>query len=87
MAIDLKYGHVTLEHGAHIPDDEPVVVFRAKHKLLPDLLIKYMVLCHQAGSPDRHLELIAATLDSVEEYQRQHPPVTPTSETSRAWMP
>ena len=86
MAIDRKYGRVTLEHGAHIPDDEPVVVFRAKDRLLPKVLAYYRLFCWKAGSPTRHLQLIDDSLEAVEQYQAAHPPVTPTSETSRAWM-
>jgi hypothetical protein len=98
MAIDRKYGRVTLEHGAHIPDDEPVVVFRARDKLLPKVLAYYRLFCWKAGSPRRHLELIDGSMEAVElelidgsmeaveRYQQEHAPVTPTSETSRAWM-
>lgn len=87
MPIDRKYGRVTLEHGAHIPDDEPVVVFRAKDRLLPKMLAYYRLFCWKAGSPRRHLGLIDDSLEAVERYQFEHPPVTPTSETSRAWLP
>lgn len=38
MAIDLKYGRVTLEN-ADIGEDEPVVVFRARDALLPKVLM------------------------------------------------
>lgn len=36
MAVDRKYGRVTLERGT-IGEDEPVVVFRAQDKMLPEL--------------------------------------------------
>jgi hypothetical protein len=87
MPIDSKYGHVTLEHGDHIPDDEPVVVFRAKDRLLPKVLAYYRLFCWKDGSPKRHLLLIDKALEAVQGYQADHPPVTPSSETSRAWMP
>jgi hypothetical protein len=86
MPIDRKYGRVALEHGAHIPDDEPVVVFRANDKLLPKVLAYYRLFCWKAGSPSRHLRLIDGSLEAVERYQQEHAPVVPTSETSRAWM-
>ncbi len=57
MAIDLKYGQVTTERGS-IGEDEPVVVFRAQDILLPKLLTMYYSLCKEAGSPEKHLELI-----------------------------
>jgi hypothetical protein len=37
MAVDKKYGRVTLENGS-IGEDEPVVVFRAQDVVLPRLL-------------------------------------------------
>jgi hypothetical protein len=85
MAIDGKYGRVTLEHGT-IGDDEPVIVFRAKDKLTPELLMHYRIMCAQAGSPQRHLDLIEAALDRFELWQSEHLTKVPDSESSRAWM-
>ncbi len=64
MGIDGKYGHVTIERGT-IADDEPVVVFRAQDKLLPGVLKIYRFLCEIAGSPERHLELIDQSAETV----------------------
>ncbi len=50
MAIDNKYGKVTLEHGT-IGEDEPVVVFRATDSFLPKLLAYYHSFCLRGGSP------------------------------------
>jgi hypothetical protein len=85
MAIDRKYGRVTLEHG-HIGEDEPVVVFRATDKLLPKVLAYYRLFCWKAGSPRRHLELIDDSLQAVEGWQQQNPAKTPDSEASREWL-
>lgn len=85
MAKDLKYGNVTLEHGT-IGEDEPVVVFRAKDVLLPALLAHYARLCAQAGSPPRHLELIAETTGRVNQWQNNNDTKVPDSEASREWM-
>lgn len=87
MAIDGKYGRVTLEHGGHIPDDEPVVVFRAKDKLLPQVLAHYHMLCMHAGSPMRHLRIISETFNRIKGWQSEHDTKVPDSETSKAWMP
>lgn len=87
MAYDGKYGHVTLEHGDHIPDDEPVIVFRAKDKLLPQVLAYYHMLCMEAGSPMRHLRILAEAHQRITGWQADHQTKTPDSETSRAWMP
>jgi hypothetical protein len=87
MGFDRKYGVVTTEHG-EIPDDEPVVVFRARDALLPALLAKYQQMCLEAGSPPRHYELISESLASVESWQRANPDRvrTPDSERSREWL-
>lgn len=79
MAIDSKYGHVTLEKGT-IGDDEPVVVFRAQDALLPKLLDIYRFLCEIAGSPSHHLRLIRETAQTVKGWQAQNKTKTPTSD-------
>jgi hypothetical protein len=71
MAIDLKYGRVTLEHGT-VGEDEPVVVFRAQDALLPTLLDLYVFLCRNAGSPERHVAGVHAAQQTVIEWQTDH---------------
>ncbi len=85
MAIDRKYGTVTLEHG-DIAADEPVVVFRAKDRLLPEVLAFYRGLCADSGSPDRHLDLIGESASAVVRWQAEHGNKVPDSESSRAWL-
>jgi hypothetical protein len=85
MAIDAKYGRVTLEHGT-IGEDEPVVVFRATDRLLPKVLAYYHLFCMREGSPRRHLDLILNSLDRVLAWQEAHPTRTPDSEASREWL-
>lgn len=86
MAIDAKYGKVTLEHGT-IGEDEPVVVFRAQDKHLPKLLAYYHLFCLREESPKRHLDLILESRDKVMVWQKSHPARvrTPNSEASKAW--
>lgn len=86
MPVDVKYGQVTMEHGDHIPADEPVFVFRAKDGTLPQVLRIYHTLCLAAGSPQRHLDWIMEAVQRVERWQRLHEVKVPDSETSRAWM-
>jgi hypothetical protein len=86
MAIDRKYGRVTLEHGT-IGEDEPVVVFRATDFLLPKVLMYYHLFCMKAGSPRRHLDLIMGTLETVKEWQSKNPVRVPNSEASKEWLP
>lgn len=87
MAVDGKYGKVTLEHG-DIGEDEPVIVFRAKDGILPELLHSYFKLCEAAKSPERHLELIKSSYATIRNWQEAHPDEvrTPTSESSKSWM-
>jgi hypothetical protein len=85
MAIDGKYGRVTLEHGT-IGEDEPVIVFRARDKLLPEVLDAYYDVCLRRSSPSRHLDLILETRDVVVDWQAKNGSRIPTSEASREWM-
>jgi hypothetical protein len=78
MGIDGKYGRVTLERGS-IGDDEPVVVFRAQDKLLPNILKVYGILCELAGSPSHHLELIHQSTVMVKNWQKENFTKTPES--------
>ena len=87
MGYDGKYGKVTTEHG-DIPADEPVIVFRGRDVMVPQVLIRYKALCEQHGSPQRHLVLVQEAIERIAEWQLQHEDRvrTPDSERSRAWM-
>jgi hypothetical protein len=85
VAIDHKYGKITLEHGM-IEEDEPVVVFRATDTFLPKLLAYYHLFCLRGGSPRRHLDLILDSREKVLAWQRINGTRTPNSESSREWM-
>lgn len=80
LSIDEAVG-VLQESGYsfHFEDNEPVVVFRAKDQLLPDVLINYHDLCMKAGSPKVHLDLILESEKKVEQWQGEHGWVVPTS--------
>ena len=79
MAIDGKYGRVTLERGT-IGANEPVVVFRSQDRILPQLLDIYRILCELAGSPSRHLFAIDDAAAAVKSWQADHPTKTPSSD-------
>jgi hypothetical protein len=72
MAIDRKYGRVTLERGT-VGDDEPVVVFRAQDRLLPAVLDVYLVLGDMTGCDINHLDAIDEARQFVENWQGDHP--------------
>lgn len=79
MALDRKYGKVTTERGA-IGEDEPVVVFRARDKLLPSVLAHYMTLCVNSGSPNKHLKLVQDTMLDVMDWQEENETQVPRSD-------
>lgn len=82
-----KYGRITTEYGS-IPDDEPVIVFRARDMNTRGVLAHYLKMCDQGGSPVRHLRLIAETLHKFTAWQEQHPDQVrvPDSEHSKTWF-
>jgi hypothetical protein len=79
MAQDGKYGKVTLENGS-VPDDEPVMVFRAQDALLPELIAEYIKLCIRAGSPAHHIDLVVARLEEIRDWQKDHKTQVPRSD-------
>lgn len=87
MGYDGKYGKVTTEFGA-IPDDEPVIVFRARDITTAKLLPYYALLVMKAGSPLRHLSLVWDAHRRFNEWREKNPDKVrvPDSERSRAWM-
>jgi hypothetical protein len=87
MAVDRKYGRVDTEHG-DLPDDMPVVVLLARDNQSVPALVEYRSYCEQAGSPQRHLDLITGTIEQFMAWQLAHPDQVrvPDSERSREWM-
>lgn len=71
MAIDLKYGKVTMEKG-DVGEDEPVIVFRAQDMLVPKLLGYYHLFCLKAGSPRHHLDAILNAREKIIAWQIEH---------------
>ncbi len=84
MAIDNKYGKVTLEHGT-IGEDEPVVVFRARDLFLPTVLLRYHRLCSDSSSPNRHLGLILESRNQILLWQEKNGYRVPNSNSSQEW--
>jgi hypothetical protein len=72
MAVDKKYGRVTLEHG-DIGDDEPVIVFRARDGLVPKLLAYYALFCMKAGSPRFHVDIVLDRREDFLAWQAANP--------------
>lgn len=76
MAIEFKYGRVTLERST-IGEDEPVVVFRAQDRFLGRVLTDYMNVCADNGSPPEHLNRISETRRKILDWQATNPTKTP----------
>ena len=87
MGYDGKYGNVTTEFG-DIPDDEPVIVFRARDVTTDALLTYYAMLAVNAGSPRRHIDLVYGTHSRFRAWQEANPDKVrvPDSESSRQWL-
>lgn len=70
--IDGKYqtsGDITKLDGTLVPIDEPLIMFRGKDKLLPELLQHYQQQCQQAGSPAGQVESLQELIDTITEWQ------------------
>lgn len=79
MGIDGKYGQVTTERGT-IGVDEPVIVFRAQDKMLPQLLDEYVEMCLKAGSPAHHIKAVNDQKAVIIIWQASHFHKVPTSD-------
>lgn len=86
MAIDLKYGRVTMEKG-DVGEDEPVIVFRSQDSLLPRLLGYYHLICVEAGSPQHHLTAISRARENIVNWQKDHYTKVPSSDSLREEEP
>jgi hypothetical protein len=74
--IDLKYktsGNITKLDGTPVPDDEPLMLFRGRDKLLPQLLERYEELCRNNGSPPGQLEKLHKQVNKITSWQSAHP--------------
>lgn len=74
--IDGKYktdGNITKTDGTPIPDDEPLILFRAKDKLLPQVLENYKKLCQDAGCQPRQVETLGPLIQQVKDWQAANP--------------
>lgn len=71
MGHDSKYGRVITEHGS-IPDDEPVIVFRARDAFSVPALRAYLAACQAGGSPIFHADLVGQTVNRFMDWQKSH---------------
>lgn len=88
--IDLKYktsGDITKLDGTPVPEDEPLILFRAKDKLLIPLLEHYQQICSQAGSLPKHMDLLQKRIDEIKKWQAEHPERMNFPGTGPAYIP
>lgn len=69
MAVDNKYGTVTLSDNTNIAETEPVFLFRAKDALLPKVLSYYAYLCERSGSTVENVKEIDFARETIEDWQ------------------
>lgn len=71
MAYDLKYGKVSTTLG-DIPEDELVMVFRAKDALVPNMLDEYLKLAIEAGCTPGFQTKVAMMRGALRTWQIEH---------------
>jgi hypothetical protein len=73
--IDSKYqtsGTITKLDGTPIPDDEPLILFRAQDRLLSKLLDFYVDLRKQAGSSAGGIIALKQYVDKIKRWQAEN---------------
>ncbi len=74
--IDGKYktdSDITKLDGTPIPDDEPIILFRAKDKLTPQMLEAYKKLCLDAGCQPGQIESLDPMIEKFKNWQAANP--------------
>lgn len=59
--------------GEVLPEDEPLIVFRAKDSTTRNLINHYRELCMEHGSPRAHIDRIDSTLRTFEQFAADFP--------------
>lgn len=81
MGYDGKYGQVTAERK-EIPEDEPVIVFRAQDALACPVISAYYALCTRDGAGAQHLAAVQAAYTAFADWQEAHPDRVKTPDTA-----
>ncbi len=74
-----KYGPTSSRHivnlvsGQEIPEDEPLLLLRARDKNALPLIVYYREVCRDQGCNDLHLAGIAQIINEFERFQSDHP--------------
>ncbi len=59
--------------GVPIPDDEPLILFRARDQYALDTLEYYLNVCRLCGCTDFHLRGIQNRINEFKAFREQHP--------------
>jgi len=73
--IDTKYridGTIIKNDGTPIPDDEPLFLFRAQDKLLPEVLSFYKKLRIKHGASEETIKKMDEQTKRIIEWQKNH---------------
>lgn len=73
--IDGKFktsGDITKLDGTPVPEDEPLILFRAKDACVPEMLEHYSKLCKEKGSPEAHVAHLDAYIEKMKQWQADH---------------
>ena len=65
MAVDTKYGRVTVERGK-LPEEEPVFLFRGQDRLAPQVVRYYADLVEQETGNHAFAEAVRAEAQRLE---------------------
>lgn len=66
-------GPVLDASGQPLPDDEPIMLFRGKDALLPEVMEHYIQLRRQRGQSSAALAELQAYADELTAWQASHP--------------
>jgi hypothetical protein len=66
-------GDIYKYDGELIPSDEPVILFRGRDRLVPQVLDFYYALRSKITEPEQHLELLKKDMDDIVAWQKANP--------------
>lgn len=71
--------------GEVVPEDEPVILFRARDRLAMPMLLHYRQLCADDGATDYQLESMDRMVERFQLYADAHPTKQPGITRGAAW--
>lgn len=75
MAVDLKYGKVTVEKepGNPLGEDEVVIVFRSADRTLPEVMAQAVRIATENGCDEQHTSKLGEARQAIQDWQALHP--------------